>query len=401
MHGKRLFGALAASLLVSACGGSAAPTSAPASPASAAASAKPASAAASAKPGAETKPAGQQQALAGGSAGPPAPGQFTDGNPYLAKPGEAPVTVKAGWCAVSAGFLQLYVARDYGLFQKYGINIQTGGMNAGADAALAATTRGDYDFMYCAAAATIPGLVAGHEVTLLSAPLVGLPYVAIAKKEYTSIKDMKGKKAGISRPGDLDERLTREMLKANGLPQDWLVMQPAGGQTERYTNLLAGVVDTVNVTPPLEVQAKKDGLNVIYKMKDLPIPFIYSALHTNSNMIKNHPETVQRFMAAMAESVWWIDSHKEQAEASISKQLGITDKASLDSAYQAYAKDYVNPSIDVPMAAVQESIDFAKTQGTPVQKDKAEQIVDQKFAQDLQTSGFLEKMWGKKIPPSK
>jgi len=191
------------------------------------------------------------------------------------------------------------------------------------------------------------------------------------------------------------------VLKANNLPPDYVQYQPAGGQTERYTNLMAGVVDTVNVTPPLDVQAQHDGLNVIYKMKDLPIPFIYSALHTNSNMIKNHPETVQRFMAAMAESVWWIDGHKQQAEASISKQLGITDQASLDSAYQAYAKDYVNPSIDVPMAAVQESIDFAKTQGTPVQKDKAEQIVDQKFAQDLQTSGFLEKMWGKKIPPSK
>ncbi len=416
MHGKRLFGALAASLLVSACGGSAAPTSAPASPASAAASAKPASAAASAKPagsasakpaasasakpGAETKPAGQQQALAGGSAGPPAPGQFTDGNPYLAKPGEAPVTVKAGWCAVSAGFLQLYVARDYGLFQKYGINIQTGGMNAGADAALAATTRGDYDFMYCAAAATIPGLVAGHEVTLLSAPLVGLPYVAIAKKEYTSIKDMKGKKAGISRPGDLDERLTREMLKANGLPQDWLVMQPAGGQTERYTNLLAGVVDTVNVTPPLEVQAKKDGLNVIYKMKDLPIPFIYSAMHASNRTVREKPQVTQRFLAAIAESVWWINGHKAEAEESIRKQLNITDAESLDSAYQAYAKDYVNPSIDVPMKAVQDTIDFAKTQGTPVQKEKPEQITDLTFVKDLQTSGFLEKMWGKKVPPS-
>ena len=403
-------------LMLAGCGGAAAPSAAPASPASAAA--KPASAsatgpasaadtkpaasgAAAAKPSASGSIAGQTAALAGGSVGPAAPDQFTNGNPYLAKPGEQPVTVKAGWCAISAGFLQLYVARDYDLFSKYGIKLQTGGMNAGADAALAATTKGDFDIMYCAAAATIPGMVAGHEVTLIGAPLVGLPYVMIAKKGINSVQDLKGKKAGISKPGDLDEFLTKQVLKANNLPPDYVQYQPAGGQTERYTNLMAGVVDTVNVTPPLDVQAQHDGLNVIYKMKDLPIPFIYSALHTNSNMIKNHPETVQRFMAAMAESVWWIDGHKQQAEASISKQLGITDQASLDSAYQAYAKDYVNPSIDVPMAAVQESIDFAKTQGTPVQKDKAEQIVDQKFAQDLQTSGFLEKMWGKKIPPSK
>src|SRR5712692_2404285 len=356
---RQFFGATAAlALVLSACGGAAAPAStAPASaasaavkPASAAAASASASAAASAKPvasaaasasasakpaaeaGAAAKPAGQVQALAGGSAGPPAPGQFTDGNPYLAKPGEAPVTVKAGWCAVSAGFIQLYVARDYGLFQKYGINIQTGGMNAGADAALAATTRGDFDFMYCAAAGTIPGLVAGHEVTLLSAPLVGLPYVMVANKNIKSVQDLKGKKAGINLPGDLDERLTREMLKAVGLPQDSVTMVRAGGQTERYTNLLAGVVDTVNVTPPLEVQAKKDGLNVIYKMKDLPIPFIYSAMHASNKTLKEKPQLAQRFLAAMAESVWYINGHKSEAEESVRKQLNITDAESLDSA---------------------------------------------------------------------
>ncbi|HLQ35315.1 MAG TPA: ABC transporter substrate-binding protein, partial [Chloroflexota bacterium] len=184
------------------------------------------------------------------------------------------------------------------------------------------------------------------------------------------------------------------------VPANQVTFQPAGGQTERYTNILAGVVDAANVTPPLEVQAKNDGLNVIYQLKTLPIPFIYSAVHVSNKTLKERPQVVQRFVAAMAESVWYINGHKAEAEQSVSKQLNITDQNSLDSAYQAYAKDYVNPSIDVPMKAVQDSIDFAKTQGTPVQKDKPEQIVDQRFAQDLQSSGFLEKMWGKKIPPS-
>jgi NitT/TauT family transport system substrate-binding protein len=432
--------AVALALALSACGGSAAsppsataspPAASPASaPASAAASAKPAtgasakpaaggsaaakpsasaaaaakpsaSAAAAAKPSAGASPNVGTAALAGGSAGPAAAGQFTDGNPYLAKPGEQPVTVKAGWCAISAGFLQLYVARDYGLFAKYGINIQTQGMNAGADAALAATTKGDFDFLYCAAASTIPGLAAGVPDKLLAAPLVGLPYAMVANKNIHSVQDLKGKKIGISKPGDLDDFLSRQVLKANNVDASTVTMQPAGGQTERYTNVIAGVIDAANVTPPLDVQAKQDGLNVIYQLKDLNIPFIYSALHTNEDMLKNHPQTVQRFLAAMAESVWWIDGHKQQAEQSITKQLQITDQAALDSAYQAYAKDYVNPSIDVPMAAVQDTIALAKTQGTPVKLDKAEQLVDLKYVQDLQTSGFLEKMWGKKIPASK
>lgn len=412
--------ALALAAALTACGGTASsvPASAPASSPSAASSAaakpagsasaatKPAaSASAAAKPAgsAVAKPtiAGQTGALAGGSVGPAAAGQFTDGNPYLAKPGEAPVTVKAGWCAVSAGFLQLYVARDNDLFSKYGIKLQTQGMNSGANAALAALTKGDFDFLYCAAAGTIPGLASGIPDTLVAAPLVGLPYVMVANKNIHSVQDLKGKKIGISRPGDLDDVLSHDVLKKNNVDASTVTMQPAGGQTERYKNILAGVIDAANVTPPLEVQAKTDGLNVIYQLKDLGIPFIYSAIHTNENMLKNHPQVVQRFVAAMAESTWWMNNHKQQAEQSITKQLGITNQAALDSAYEAYGKTYANLSVDIPMQAVQDSIDLAKTQGTPVKLDKAQQVVDLKYVQDLQTSGFLEKMWGKKIPPSK
>ena len=415
--------ALAIAAVLTACGGTASsvPASAPAStPSTAAASsaAKPAASAsvaakpaasgsAAAKPAGGASPAakptiaGQTGALAGGTVGPAGPGQFTDGNPYLAKPGETPVTVKAGWCAVSAGFLQLYVARDYDLFSKYGIKIQTQGMNSGANAALAALTKGDFDFLYCAAAGTIPGLASGIPDTLVAAPLVGLPYVMVANKNIHSVQDLKGKKIGISRPGDLDDVLSHDVLKKNNVDASTVTMQPAGGQTERYKNIIAGVIDAANVTPPLEVQAKTDGLNVIYQLKDLGIPFIYSAIHTNENMLKNHPQTVQRFVAAMAESTWWMSSHKQQAEESITKQLGISNQAALDSAYEAYGKTYANLSVDVPLKAVQDSIDLAKTQGTPVKLDKANQVVDLKYVQDLQSSGFLEKMWGKKIPPSK
>jgi NitT/TauT family transport system substrate-binding protein len=406
---KRVLSLLLPALLLVGCGGTApaAPSSSrPPSPAPTTTSGAPASAAAAAaKPSASASvaPAGTaigNAPLAGGSAGPAAAGQFADGNPYLAKSGEAPTTVKAGWCAISAGFLQLYVARDYNLFSKYGINIQTGGMNSGPNAALAALDKGDFDFLYCAAAGTIPGMAAGSPNILVSAPLVGLPYVQIAHKGINSVQDLKGKKIGISLPGDLDEQLSRAVLKQENVPASSVTFVPSGGQTERYKNLLAGVVDAVNVTPPLEVQAKNDGLNVIYQLKNLPIPFIYSAIQTNQNMLKNHPQTVQRFVAALAESTWWMQSHKQEAEESIRKQLDITDQNSLDSAYQAYAKDYANLSTDIPMKAVQDSIDYAKTQNTPIQKDKADQLVDLRFVNDLQSSGFLEKMWGKPIQGS-
>jgi NitT/TauT family transport system substrate-binding protein len=317
-------------------------------------------------------------------------------NPYLVKPGEAQTPVKAAWCAISAGFVQMYVARDYNLFAKYGLDVETSQFTD-SSAALAALQSGEIDFLFCAAAATIPGIASGVDATIIAAPLVGLPYVMVARPEIHSVQEIKGHKIGINRQGDLDDRLSHAVLQQEEIPADSVQFIPAGGQTERYKALLSGVIDAVNVTPPLEVQARIDGLNVIYSLKTLPMPFIYSAIHTNSKTIRDRPQIAQKFVAAMAESVYYIDQHKEDAEQSIAKQLNITEPAALDSAYQAYAHDYVNQSVDIPTAAVQDSIEYTRSQGTTIARGQAEQIIDQRFAADLQTSGFLERMWGRPI----
>jgi NitT/TauT family transport system substrate-binding protein len=321
------------------------------------------------------------------------------GGPYLAQPGEAAVTVKAAWCAISAGFVQLFVARDYELFSKYGLALQTSQFTD-SQAALAALQSGEIDFLFCAAAATIPGLASGIDGQIIAAPLVGLPYVMVARPDIHSVQELKGRKVGINRQGDLDDRLSHAVLQQANVAADTVQFVPAGGQTERYKAVLAGIIDAVNVTPPLEVQARLDGLNVVYALKDLQMPFIYSAMHTNSRMIRDHPQVVQKFVAGLAEAVYYIDQHKDQAEQSISKQLNITDASALDSAYEAYARDYVNRSVDVPVAAVQDSIEYARGQGSTITRGTAAEIVNEQFAVDLQRSGFLERLWGRPIAPS-
>src|SRR5262245_29260763 len=49
---------------------------------------------------------------------------LTHSNPYLAKPGEAPVSVYVSTCAVTGGFIHLYTALDQKIFEKYGIHVK-------------------------------------------------------------------------------------------------------------------------------------------------------------------------------------------------------------------------------------------------------------------------------------
>jgi len=119
-------------------------------------------------------------------------------NPYLAKPGEAQVTVRVAACAITGGFIHLYAALDNGLFEKYGMKVEYVSIR-GSGVALAALAADEIQFLYCAADATIPGMAAGSDAKLIASPLVGLPWVMLARKDIKRPEDLKGKSIAVTR----------------------------------------------------------------------------------------------------------------------------------------------------------------------------------------------------------
>jgi NitT/TauT family transport system substrate-binding protein len=160
--------------------------------------------------------------------------------------------------------------------------------------------------------------------------------------------------------------------------------------------MMAGIIQAAPVTPPLDARGKKDGLNLIYNLKDLNLPFIYSSLHTNAKTLKERPQLVQRFVAAMAESVHYVEKNPDKAKASLSKVLKISESEILQSAYDAYAVSLINRSMLVPVNALAEAVEVARDTGTAVRKKPAE-LFDNGFAEQLSKSGFLKELWGAEL----
>ena len=76
----------------------------------------------------------------------------------------------------------------------------------------------------------------------------------------------------------------------------------------------------------MDARGKKDGFNLVYHMNDLGLPAIYSSLHTNAKSLRERRQTVQRFVAAMAEAVKFVEDNPEKAKASVAKILRVKTK---------------------------------------------------------------------------
>jgi NitT/TauT family transport system substrate-binding protein len=183
-------------------------------------------------------------------------------------------------------------------------------------------------------------------------------------------------------------------------PNEDVDLRPIGGsQPERYQGLLAGVTAGIIITPPLEVQARKDGLNVLYELSDMNLPFVYSAVHAPDRLIRDNPQLVQRFVAAIGESIYYTEKHPDVAREALKKVLKLDDPDSLDSAYNAYATKLVTRRMTLPVSVIGDAIEDARAQGTQVTVRGPEAIINSQFVDDLDRTDFLQQLWGAELPP--
>jgi NitT/TauT family transport system substrate-binding protein len=290
-------------------------------------------------------------------------------NPFLAKPGEAPVPIRIATCAISGGFMHLYTALDNRLFEKYGLKPEFL-LVRGAGVSVAALTSNELQFLYCTADAIIPSLAAGAEAKMIASPLVGLPWVIIARKDIKRVEDLKGKIFIVTRPGGTPDTLIRILMKKLHYTTDDLKIRHIGGagQTEIFNALLQDLGQATMVTPPLDARAKREGFNVIYQLDDLNLPAIYSSLFANDRIIKERPAIVQKVIAAMAEAVHFVEKNPDKAKASVSKVLALKDQESAQSAYDAYARQLVNRRITIPASRVADTIEYTRHSGANVRR---------------------------------
>ena len=318
-------------------------------------------------------------------------------NPYLAKPGEASAKTRIGTCAITGGFMHLYAALENRLFDKYGIDVEHIVVRGGS-VALAALAAGEIDFLYCNADANIGRIATGVDGKLIASPLVGLPYVVLARKDVKVPADLRGKSIGVTRPGDFTYKLAKEFLKKFGLSEKEVTLSPVGGTpTERYTALTQNIFQATVIQPPLDARGKKDGFNVIYRLSDLGYPFIYSSLFTNSKTLRSRPGLVQKMVAALAEAVYFVERNPDRAMAAVGKTLRLNDTDALQSAYESYAKTLINRRMIVPAKMVAETLDNAREEGIAIRRKPAE-VFDNNFVEQLERSGFMKELWGGAIP---
>jgi ABC-type nitrate/sulfonate/bicarbonate transport system substrate-binding protein len=240
--------------------------------------------------------------------------------------------IRIGVSSKSLGFLDTWVAHENGFFRKHGLDSEV--VTIRATLLMVAIHSGELD--YSAVSGTvIRAAVKGLPVRLFTIGLRSSFHTLVARPNYKSIGELRGKKIAVSNIGATDEIVARFILQNGGLDtKKDVVILTVGGSEIRYQSLVSGQTDATALSLPHSIIAKQQGFRVLGSASEaLEIPF--SGFGTSVQKIAREREQVKRIIQAQMDTMRWIKNQKREAVQFIKQHFGGDEATALES-YNTY-----------------------------------------------------------------
>ncbi|HYA29148.1 MAG TPA: ABC transporter substrate-binding protein, partial [Acidobacteriota bacterium] len=168
--------------------------------------------------------------------------------------------VRMAYSAFSISFLNIFLARDAGLFKKHGLEPEL--IQMAGPLPVAALAAGEIDFL----TGYTTGIVATAQGAPLKGVMIGLrkpPFYLIAEPTVQRANDLAGKRIGIDRIGSLQHLVARLLLKAKGVEPEKVNFTQTGSVSNTVTSLGQGAVSAAVLSGPHNVIMTQKGFRQI------------------------------------------------------------------------------------------------------------------------------------------
>jgi ABC-type nitrate/sulfonate/bicarbonate transport system substrate-binding protein len=304
--------------------------------------------------------------------------------------------VRVALGSISVNTSVIPVGHQYGVFAKYGVDLEPiymgGGMNS-----LAAVTSNTVQFLSAGSTATISARLGGMDIVILTVQSNKLDYSVFAAPEIKSPQDLKGKIVTGTRPGASADSALRLYLRRAGLvpDKDVVFISVGDSQQGRLNALHRGSVSATVLAPPFSGMAKQFGLRELADLRNSDIEYAGSAIAGMGSYIRSQPQLVENFLKGYIESLHFFRTQKEKTLAGVMKFLKMNDRTRVEEGYNYYVEmmpvmPYASPN------GVRTVLQFLAVNQPKAANANPEEFYDMSFLKKIEDSGFTKTLVAKR-----
>lgn len=272
---------------------------------------------------------------------------------------------------LNMSFLPAGVALKKGFFRDEGIDAEIIRMNTPNTVTAVMTGDLGYAMIFGSVVrAAVRGMPLRAVASLLDAPTHAL----IAKPEYKSVKELKGKTLGIGNFGGTDDVAARMMFKHYGIdPEKDLKIIVLGTDRARLAGLKENLVDVAVIAPPGDALGKQMGFNVLARAYEVfNFPFIGAG--ANVKTIKEKPAEVKKVVKALIRANRFIRDDRQGAVSTLVEWAKIDREQALAS-YDSTVKVF-NANGNIPLEGLRLVIEQAKLEQKVTKDIPVSEVID-------------------------
>jgi NitT/TauT family transport system substrate-binding protein len=287
-----------------------------------------------------------------------------------------------------------WIAQETGIFRKYNLEFPLVYIGT-SPLATAAMLGGEAQILIDGGVGLVRTVLGGNNDLVFIAGIKNhLTQSILAKPEIKRLEDLRGKKIGVTRIGATTHYFAVQAFKQRNMEagRDYSMIQ-TGGAPEMLAALLSVAIDAGTMSAPWDARAISQGYSYIVYGPDLRIPQVAVSLITRRSFMAQNSPLIGRFMRAMAEAAKVLHTDKEIVFKVLSKYLRIDDKKVLDQAYNAEIKA-LEPRMELKLEAVQAILDDIAPTDPRAKKFKPQELYDRRYLDEIEKSGFFDKLWG-------
>ena len=302
--------------------------------------------------------------------------------------------INVGYSAISGDALPAWLAKDAGIFERNGLDVQPVFFTGGTTAVMALVSA-DTPIAQLAGPAVVNSVMAGSDATLIAGGVTSLNYYLQSRADIKTPEQLKGGSVAISRFGSSSDFIARYALTKIGLtPGKDVTIVQIGSPTARVDAVIAGRVQATVVNPPASIIAQKRGMNTLADLPKLGLVYQHTAAVTTKKYIRENRDIVRRYVKSQIEAVHRIYTDKESAIRALARFIGRTvERDVLEKTWENLLNEAVLPKKQYP------SVEGLKTILASEPKAKShnpEDYFDASFVRELDQSGYTDSLYKKR-----
>jgi NitT/TauT family transport system substrate-binding protein len=307
-----------------------------------------------------------------------------------------PTKVLLAHGAISANVAPLWIAKEQGLYRKYGVDAELVFIIAGR--AAQAMLAGQVPVGLVGATHVTNAVTGGGDLVMILGLQNTLDYLFISRPAIKSGEELKGKKVAIGTPAGSASLATYVALDHLGLVprRDQIVLLGVGGVPERLGALRSGSVEATSLSPEFGQVVVSEGYRVLVDTGKENVPFQSSGMVVSRSFMRSNPQLVENLAKATVEGVAFVHkpSNKEIVLKSLARNLRLDKPDRLEKAYENLVGEVPRkpcPSMEgvasVLKLMAQHGLNAKATQVKP------EEVADLSLCKKFEESGFFGSLY--------